>query len=468
MNASALEQGLTATARTATAEPGSFDRYVEELTHSWARIITLLGVTLIPVFLLLDAFTMPEALRAKFAVYRLVTTLIVLGQYFLLRRTQPSRLSFFHGYFFTLVVGGMIVRMTSDLGGFDSSYYDGLNLVMVAVNMLLPWRATHSALNGLLLIALYVGANAILGLPFAPATLINNLYFLSATLVIAVAISFTRHRLIAKEFQLRSELVAANHDLDHSRLALKDARDALWGEMEVAKHIQTALLPQGRLMGGFQVEVFMQPAAEVGGDYYDLIESAHGEQWMAIGDVSGHGVESGLVMMMTQTSLLSMVTDLPQRSPSEVFERVNRVLCENIGRLGTGRYMTLNLVRFEGDRLRVAGKHQDILVWRKEQDAVETVENEGVWIGIVPDTRGVVSDLELELAPGDVALFFTDGITEAVGQGNEMFGQDRLTEVFRHAAKLPLDQAKQALVGAVNRFWTRQEDDITLVLVRRS
>ena len=87
--------------------------------------------------------------------------------------------------------------------------------------------------------------------------------------------------------------------------------------MEVAKRIQTSLLPQNRRVGGYDVAARMQPAAEVGGDYYDIIQAGEDRNWIAIGDVSGHGVESGLVMMMTQTSILSLV----QREPAPVARR---------------------------------------------------------------------------------------------------------------------------------------------------
>jgi sigma-B regulation protein RsbU (phosphoserine phosphatase) len=446
----------------------TFTDYCDELTHSWAKIIALLGVALIPVFLLLDAYTMPEQLRSKFALYRLVATLISLGDYFVLTRTRPSRYSFLHGYFFTLIVGGMIVKMTVDLGGFNSAYYAGLNLVMVAINMLLPWRARHSALNGISLIALYVAANAAAGQGYSVPVLINNLYFLAATTVIAVAITFTKHRLIAQEFQARGELMQANRDLDRSRLELKAARDALWGEMEVAKRIQTALLPPDQRMGPYEVAVFMQPADEVGGDYYDLLQTRACEHWLAIGDVSGHGVESGLVMMMTQTSLLSTVNDTPGLAPSEVFRAVNGVLRENISRLGTGRYMTLNLVKLHEDHLTLAGKHQDVLVFRAATGEVETVVNEGCWIGVVPDTKGVVADLDVPLAKGDLALFFTDGITEATDANGEMFGQDRLAQIFQQVAQEPLTAAREKLISTVARFQQKQDDDITFLLVRRS
>ncbi|HVE84060.1 MAG TPA: PP2C family protein-serine/threonine phosphatase [Myxococcales bacterium] len=445
-----------------------FEAYRDGLIHSWMATLTMLGFTLIPLFFVLDLFTMPAELLRTFAWYRGVVTLAVLVQYFIVRRTRPTRWSYVHGYVFSTITGGMIVQMTRDLGGFNSAYYAGLNLVIVAVNLLLPWRAIHSAVNALIVLAMYVAYNAIWGNPFSVSILVNNLYFMGGTIVIAVAINYTKHRLIEQEYRLRAELLDANERLDRSRQDLKMARDALWSEMEVAQRIQTALLPRNRRLGPYEVAAVMMPAAEVGGDYYDMIETGAGEHWVNIGDVSGHGVESGLVMMMTQTSILSTVTQQPGLSPSAAFRSVNTVLQENISRLNTNRYMTLNVIRLDPDRLLMAGKHQDVLVWRASTGQVETIVNQGCWIGMVKDTQGVVDDLELVLDVGDVALLFTDGVTEATAASGEMYGQDRLAAVFERMATQPLELALESLLEDVRRFADKQDDDITLLLIRRA
>jgi sigma-B regulation protein RsbU (phosphoserine phosphatase) len=98
---------------------------------------------------------------------------------------------------------------------------------------------------------------------------------------------------------------------------------------------------------------------------------------------------------------------------------------------------------------------------------VETVENEGVWLGMVPDTRGLAVDSEIPLAPGDLALFFTDGMTEAMDADGQMFGQERLAAALAKGATRPLAELKAALVKEVKDFAHAQEDDLTLVLVRR-
>ena len=145
---------------------------------------------------------------------------------------NPSRWSYVHGYVMSVQVGGFIALMTVALGGFDSSYYAGLNLVIIGVNLLMPWKVIHSAINAALILAMYVLFNAVAGLTSHLNIVANNLFFLCATGILAVSINYVRYRLIQKEFSLL--------------VTLKQARDALWGEMELAKRIQTALLPQNQ------------------------------------------------------------------------------------------------------------------------------------------------------------------------------------------------------------------------------
>ena len=457
------------TAAPVLARPdGRFKTYRDALVHDWMKIIAVLGVVLIPLFLLLDYVTMPTALLSRFAVYRGLATVTSVVQLFVLRASKPSRLSYLHGYLFNLLVCGMIVQMTVDLGGFNSGYYVGLMLVIFPVNVLLPWRSIHSALNGLMTVGMYLAANLVFGGPFPMSALVNNLYFLLSSVVLIIAMSETRYRLIQREFGLRAELEDTNVVLETSRADLKQARDRLWSEMEVAQRIQTSLLPKNRRLGPWELEASMSPAEEVGGDYYDFFETPHGERWLAIGDVSGHGVESGLVMMMTQTAIATLVNANPNRTPSDVFVHTNRVIRDNVARLGGHRYMTLNVVRVEDTRLIVAGKHQDFFVWRAKTGVVEIITNEGPWIGVVDDVRRSVEDQTLSLEVGDWVLLHTDGLTEAANASGVMFGEAGLRRVLGEVAgKVPLREAVGLIRARVEAYQQKQEDDLTIVMLRR-
>jgi serine phosphatase RsbU (regulator of sigma subunit) len=437
-----------------TFDSNDFEAYLSNIIHDWMKTLTALGFTLVPAFFLLDYFTMPKELLARFGAYRLTSTTILLIQYFIIRNTRPSSSSYYHGYFVTINVGGMIALMTVDLGGFNSSYYAGLNLVLIAVNLLLPWKAIHSAVNSVLIISMYIVFNVLSGLDYSSNILVNNLFFLFTTAIISVCINHVRNRLVKKEFFLLVEL--------------KKARDALWSEMELAKRIQTALLPDNERIKGFEIAAAMHPAIEVGGDYYDIIETPKGDKWIAMGDVSGHGFDSGLIMMMAQTSLISMVSHTYNGdTPSKILGAVNNVIRENVSRLGSDHYMTMLAIRFNDQTMTVAGKHQDIVIYRAALNKTETIPINGTWLGISDDIEKYLEDVSVTVGAGDIILLFTDGITEATNEKGEMYGQRRLEHALNAYADLPVGKIVERIMHDVEHFQEEQLDDMTLVVIKK-
>jgi len=430
-----------------------FESYLSSIIHEWLKTLTILAFLMVPAFLILDYFIMPKELLQRFVMYRSVSTLIVIIQYAIVRQTRASRLSYIHGYVVSLNIGGMIALMTVDLGGFNSSYYAGLNLVIIGVNLWIPWKTLHSALNSIIVISLYILLNVIAGHPYAHSPLINNLFFLFSTAIIAVSINHVKHKLVKQEFYLLVEL--------------KKARDALWSEMELAKRIQTALLPDREKVKGFEIAATMVPAKEVGGDYYDIIETPTGDKWVTIGDVSGHGVDSGLIMMMAQTSILSTVHSSTDYKPSAVLQSVNSILRENISRLGSDHYMTMMAIRFNESQMTLAGKHQDIIIYRSALNKTETIPTKGTWLGIDEDIGKYLNDVSVTIEEGDLILLFTDGITEATNRNGEMYGQVRLEQALNEYADLPVRKILDKVIEDVTFFQEEQLDDMTLVVIKK-
>ncbi|MGO8693316.1 MAG: PP2C family protein-serine/threonine phosphatase [Rectinemataceae bacterium] len=434
-------------------EAGDFDAYRDAIIHGWLHTLTAMATILVPIFFVLDIFIMPSSLLPRFGLYRLVSTLLALAQALLVRASRPGRWSYLHCYFISLQVGGMIALMTVDLGGFNSSYYAGLNLVIIGVNLLMPWKAIHTAINAFMILALYIGINLIAPAPHLPAQLTNNLFFLIATAILAVSINHVRYRLIEKEFSLLVEV--------------KKARDALWSEVELAKRIQTALLPQRPALDGYDIAVSTLPAREVGGDYYDIIQTESVGRWVAIGDVSGHGVDSGLIMMMAQTSLMTAIRGVGGIGPVEALDTMNRVLREDITRLGGNHYMTMMVLRLDDDRISVAGHHQDFFVYRAATGRAEAHSTKGTWLGISESIVPFTEILELRVAAGDVILLFTDGVTEGTDGSGEMYGEARLLESFGRNAGKPTQEGLEGILGDVRAFQSVQDDDMTLIVLKK-
>src|SRR5205814_931340 len=119
-----------------------------------------------------------------------------------------------------------------------------------------------------------------------------------------------------------------------------------------------------------ELAAHMLPAAEVGGDYYDVLPTDDG-CWIGIGDVAGHGLNAGLVMMMVQSVVTALVQSNPKADPTDHVVRLNEVLFENIRhRLGRDEHVTLSLLRYSEDgSLRWAGAHENLLVVHKDGGA---------------------------------------------------------------------------------------------------
>lgn len=436
-------------------ESYDFNDYQNAILHSWLRTLTILGFTLVPIFFILDIVTIPyenRELLPRFGLYRFISTAIIVTQIIIIINTKHSKYSFLHGYVFNFSVSLAIVLMTVDLGGFNSSYYAGLNLVIIAVNILLPWKALHSFLNGMFTIFLYVGLNLVFKHEFDWKNLIGNLYFMSSTVIISASINHVKFVLIQKDFD--------------SRKSLKAARDALWGEMEIAKQIQTALTPPDKVMGGFEVAAVMIPAESVGGDYYDIVET-NTRPWVMIGDVSGHGVESGLIMMMTQTSIRTILAENSAILPSKLLVHLNKVIKENIALLKVDRYLTATAISIGENEITYAGSHQDLLIYREKSEKLETFPSFGTWVGMLDDVEDYMQDRSIQLEIGDMVLLFTDGVTEIGFSNKNMFGQERLEESFKKYAKLPIKDVLKNIIKDALTFCPQQEDDITLVIFRK-
>lgn len=257
------------------------------------------------------------------------------------------------------------------------------------------------------------------------------------------------------------------HLVEDRTKELNHALSELWGEMELAKKIQTALVPEKPALEGCEVAAAMRPADQVGGDYYDVVE-VDGIEWVLIGDVSGHGVPAGLVMMMCQTIVRSVLQRDPRMSPGELLTLVNRTLTGNIKRLGENKYMTLQAFRRDCDGgFTVAGLHQDLLVYRAATKRVDQMPmRQGAWLGIVDDLTSMVPSQRLELGEGDILLLYTDGATEAV-KGDEVLDNGGLSTIFERVARL--GGSPQAIVDAVLSELSSYDvrDDVTLVAIKR-
>jgi PAS domain S-box-containing protein len=238
-------------------------------------------------------------------------------------------------------------------------------------------------------------------------------------------------------------------------------------ELAIARRVQTSILPRTFAVDGLEIAATMEPAEDVGGDYYDVFPSSDGA-WLAIGDVSGHGLDAGLVMLMVQSALAGIAATRPDASPAEVIGTLNTVLYDNIcNRLASNEYVTLVLLRYSRDgRVVFAGAHEHILVCREATGRVERIETPGPWIGIRRDVRDVAVNNATQLLDGDVIVLFTDGLIEAMNRGGEQFDMNRVCQlVEEHRLESP-DAIQRHLLDALRAWRVIQEDDVSVVVAR--
>ena len=245
-------------------------------------------------------------------------------------------------------------------------------------------------------------------------------------------------------------------------------------EMALARSIQTSVLPRSFELPGFDISAIMMPAEEVGGDFYEfraVAESMGGGAWIGIGDVTGHGVTSGLIMMMAQ-SMFTMLCEQSNGhiSPAKFITLLNRAMYYNLrSRLAQDRFMTLVVAKLDRDgKMVYAGAHTDLLIYRAATRNVERLATDGLWLGITEDIAHVTNDRSVNLARGDVALFHTDGVTEARNMAGECFDLDRLTNYLRDLHDAPATDIVTKIAHAAWNWAGTPKDDVSLLALKRS
>jgi sigma-B regulation protein RsbU (phosphoserine phosphatase) len=250
--------------------------------------------------------------------------------------------------------------------------------------------------------------------------------------------------------------------------AERDRAEQLQRELDLARRVQTSILPRAPAVRGLEIAAAMIPATEVGGDYYDVIP-VHDGCWIGIGDVTGHGLDAGLVMLMTQSIAAALCTSA-SRSPRDILSDLNRVLFENIRkRMDRDDHVTFSLIRYHDDGgVTFAGAHEDIVVCRARDGAIECIPTPGCWLGAVRDVSAAMVDTGLQLAEGDTMLLYTDGMTEARNANRQQYGLDRMCEELRRVRTAAVEQIRDHLLQSVTAWADPQFDDATLIVLRQS
>lgn len=258
-------------------------------------------------------------------------------------------------------------------------------------------------------------------------------------------------------------------DLEKISYDIKERR-RMSSELDIAARIQRDVLPkEAPEIPGLEIVAKTRAAAEIGGDCFDFLRSPDGTQaYIYTGDVTGHGVPSGLIMMMVDTLVRAMVS-YGIKSSKDIVVRTNTLLTPKIS---TRLFMTMVMLRWDQALQKMfytGAGHEHVLVYRAKTESVEAIRSGGIALGMIPDNSKIAEEKSIDLEAGDVILLYSDGITEAKNQLGEMYGLERLVNTLKRNGYRPsseniFDNVTKDFANFVGPYI--QIDDITMIVIK--
>ncbi|MEG4800771.1 SpoIIE family protein phosphatase [Microcoleus sp. ARI1-B5] len=266
-------------------------------------------------------------------------------------------------------------------------------------------------------------------------------------------------------------LVMANQEITVLNDRLKAENMRMSAELEVTRKIQQMLLPKDRELKeviGLDIAGFMEAADEVGGDYYDVLQH-EGRVKIGIGDVTGHGLESGVLMIMVQTAVRTLLA-YDEPDPVKFLSAINSAIYDNVQRMKCEKNASLALLDYQEGMLKLSGQHEEMIVVRcnGSVERFDTIDL-GFPIGLDADIADFVAETIVQLHSGDVVVLYTDGITEAENMDKVLYGLERLIEVIQINWQRTAAEIRHAVIKDVRSHIGEQKvfDDITLLVLKQ-
>ncbi|TMC56468.1 MAG: GAF domain-containing protein, partial [Chloroflexi bacterium] len=249
----------------------------------------------------------------------------------------------------------------------------------------------------------------------------------------------------------------------------RDLRARLDQELNIARTIQSSLLPDHTpAIPGFDVAAVWTPALQVAGDFYDFLPLVDGRWGITVADVADKGVPAAIYMTLARTIIRAIgLGKATRRTPHQVLERANEIIVADArtDMFVTAFYAVLDPE--QADLCYASAGHCPPLLVRCADHSTEWLRGRGLPLG-------VLANIDLEehartLHPGDLVVFYTDGITEAMNTDNDLFGTDRLRQAALTAHHGDAQSVMQGILSSVHDFAAGQEqvDDLSMVVLRR-
>jgi serine phosphatase RsbU (regulator of sigma subunit) len=267
------------------------------------------------------------------------------------------------------------------------------------------------------------------------------------------------------------QLAKANREIMALNECLQTENTRLGAELEVVRKIQQMILPKSEeieLIKDLDIAAYMEPATEVGGDYYDILQ-INGVITIGIGDVTGHGLESGILMVMTQTAICTL-QHIYERDDINFLVTLNRTIYHNLQRMKSDKFLTLSILNYCQGKITMTGQHEEIIVVR-DRGSVEIINTAdlGFPIGLCPDISDWIDSRIIELYSGDGIVLYTDGITEAENLQKKHYGLERLCDIIAHNWDFSAQEIINIVIKDIHQYIGQQKifDDLTLLVIKK-
>lgn len=236
-------------------------------------------------------------------------------------------------------------------------------------------------------------------------------------------------------------------------------------QLNIAREIQRTFLPaHNPSIFGYDMAGTNISSGEVGGDYYDFIRIVDSHLGVAIGDVSGKGIPAALIMASFRASLIAEIRN--NYSIRTICQKVNSLLFES---LEPGNYVTAvyGVLDTKNHIFTFSNCGHNLPFILRADGSVEYLREGGPVLGVAQD--GVYEERAIVIAPGDMMVLYTDGVTETFAESGEEFGLDRLIELVKANRKKTAAEIEDLIYKAVTEFASAKHvfDDLTMVIIKR-
>lgn len=347
----------------------------------------------------------------------------------------------------------MMILLVQNSSGYDE-YYVGVMIIFFYIHVLLRMRFIYATGVGWLLILMYF-----LALDFSANSqglLLNSSFFLISTQLCGMFASYSL------EYYARLVFVQSR-DLEERRKQVKAQHDFKANELKNLREIQRSLLPSTPpCFPGFEIAASLKTTTEVGGDFYDFVLNNSGSLTFSIGDATGHGAKAGAMVTAVKVLFVSMAH---RKSLLDFISQASKI----IAKTGLKKlYMSLAIGRLSVNKLEVVGAGMPpALLWRASAKAVEIISLKGMPLGSPAEYHYQLTSIEL--FPGDILFFMSDGLPELFNEQREMYGYETPVNLLKEYAGLSAGSIIAAVEREIRNFKGDEQlhDDISLIVIKK-